>query len=71
MRLKLSKAGTSDALTLNGISKRAFDSDVEIGPPAEGAPISISLSNALFDIPFNVKASEVPALDNFNLIKDP
>ncbi len=27
MSLQLLKAGTSDALTLNGISKRAFDSD--------------------------------------------
>ena len=38
MSLKLSKAGTSDALTLNGISKRAFDSDIEIGAPSAGGP---------------------------------
>ena len=31
MNLKLSNAGTSDALTLNGISKRAFDSDILVG----------------------------------------
>lgn len=39
MSLKLLKAGTADAITLVGISKHAFDSDVEIvasdlcGPP--------------------------------------
>ena len=39
MSLRLLKAGTSDALTLNGISKRAFDSDVFVGrPSAEGPP---------------------------------
>ena len=39
MSLQLVKAGTSDALTLNEISKRAFDSDVFVGgPPAEGPP---------------------------------
>ena len=31
MSLKLLKAGTADAITLVGISKHAFDSDVEIG----------------------------------------
>ena len=39
MSLRLLKAGTSDALTLNDISKRAFDSDVFVGgPSAEGPP---------------------------------
>ena len=39
MSLRFLKAGTSDALTLNGISKRAFDSDVFVGGPlAEGPP---------------------------------
>lgn len=32
------KAGTSDALVLNAISKHAFDSDVEIGAPSTGGP---------------------------------
>ncbi len=32
------KAGTSDALVINGISKRSFDSDVEIGAPCKGGP---------------------------------
>ena len=34
MSLQLLKAGTSDALTLNGISKRAFDSDILVGAPS-------------------------------------
>ena len=38
MGLQLTKAGTSDALTLNGISKRAFDSDLEVGAPSAGGP---------------------------------
>ena len=38
MSLQLLKAGTSDALTLNGISKRAFDSDVFLGGPSAGGP---------------------------------
>lgn len=38
MRLQLLKAGTSDALTLNDISKRAFDSDVFLGEPSAGGP---------------------------------
>ena len=38
MSFQLLKAGTSDALTLNGISKRAFDSDVFLGGPSAGGP---------------------------------
>jgi ribosomal protein S18 acetylase RimI-like enzyme len=38
MSLKFVKASTSDALTLNGISKRAFDSDVSVGAPSAGGP---------------------------------
>ena len=45
MSLQLLKAGTSDALTLNRISKRAFDSDVFVdGPSAGGPPRYISVS---------------------------
>lgn len=45
MSLRLLKAGTSDALTLNDISKRAFDSDVFVGgPAAEGPPGYMSVS---------------------------
>ena len=32
------KAGTSDALVLNSISKQAFDSDVETGAASSGGP---------------------------------
>ena len=32
------KAGTSDVLTLTGISKRSFESDVLIGGPPSGGP---------------------------------
>ena len=38
MSLQLSKAETSDALTLNGISKRAFDSDILVGATSPGGP---------------------------------
>ena len=38
MGLQLLKAGTSDALTLNCISKQSFDSDVEVGAPSAGGP---------------------------------
>jgi len=32
------KAGTSDALVLNSISKQAFDSDAEVGSASPGGP---------------------------------
>ena len=38
MSFQLLKAGTSDALTLSEISKRAFDSDVLLGGPSAGGP---------------------------------
>lgn len=38
MDLKFMKAGTSDALVLNSISKQAFDSDVEVGTASAGGP---------------------------------
>jgi len=38
MSLQLLKAGTPDALTLTGISKRAFDSDNLVGAPSPGGP---------------------------------
>ena len=38
MGLSFTKAGTSDALSLNGISKRAFDSDVKVGAVSSGGP---------------------------------
>ena len=36
--LQFSKAGTSDALVLNCISKQSFDNDVEVGAPSKGGP---------------------------------
>ena len=39
MNLQLLKADTSDALTLNEISKRAFDSDVFVGGASAGGPL--------------------------------
>ena len=38
MNLQFVKAGTSDAPVLTGISKQAFDSDVEVGAPSSGGP---------------------------------
>ena len=38
MNLQFVKAGTSDALVLNSISKQAFDSDVEVGAASPGGP---------------------------------
>ena len=38
MNLQLLKAGTSDVLTLNGISKRAFDSDILVGAASPSGP---------------------------------
>ncbi|MCI9420783.1 MAG: GNAT family N-acetyltransferase [Eubacterium sp.] len=36
--IELVSASTSDALVINGISKRSFESDVEIGAPFKGGP---------------------------------
>ena len=49
MSLQFLKASTSDALTLNGISKRAFDSDVLVGAPSAGGP------PGYMSVPFHVK----------------
>ena len=38
MNLKLMKAGTSDALVLNSLSRQAFDSDTEVGAVSSGGP---------------------------------
>ena len=38
MSMIFTKASTSDALTLNGISRRAFDSDVLVGASSAGGP---------------------------------
>lgn len=49
MSLQLLTAGTSDALTLNGISKRAFDSDILVGAASEGG------SPRYMSLPFHTK----------------
>ena len=36
--MELTKAGTSDALVINSISKRAFDSDIAVGAPSKAGP---------------------------------
>lgn len=38
MNLQLMKAGTSDALVLNSISRQAFDSDTEVGAASPCGP---------------------------------
>ncbi|MBR4442693.1 MAG: GNAT family N-acetyltransferase [Clostridia bacterium] len=59
MGLQFLKAGTSDALTLNCISKLSFDSDVEVGAPSKGGPpgymslsfhVRMARSNHLFKL---------------------
>ena len=49
MSLQLLKAGTADALTLNGISKRAFDSDILVGAASAGGP------PGYMSVPFHTK----------------
>ncbi|MBR3105445.1 MAG: GNAT family N-acetyltransferase [Lachnospiraceae bacterium] len=49
MSLQFVKAGTSDALTLTGISKRSFNSDVLIGGPPSGGP------PGYMSVPFHTK----------------
>lgn len=36
--MQLTKAGTSDAVVINSISKRAFDSDIIVGASSRGGP---------------------------------
>ena len=50
MSLQLLKADTSDALTLNGISKRAFDSDVFVGGASAGSLLRRSISVRVTDL---------------------
>jgi len=37
--MELTKAGTSDVLVINSISKRAFDSDIVVGASSKGGLI--------------------------------
>ena len=49
MSLQFLKASTSDALSLNGISKRAFDSDISVGAASPGGP------PGYMSVPFHTK----------------
>ena len=49
MNLRFVKAGTSDALTMTGISKRSFNSDALIGGPLSGGP------PGYMSVPFHTK----------------
>ena len=49
MNLQFMKAGTSDALVLNSISKQAFDSDVDVGAVSPGGPPGYQ------SVPFHVR----------------
>ena len=49
MDLQFMKAGTSDALVLNSISKQAFDSDAEVGAASPGGPPGYQ------SVPFHLK----------------
>ena len=51
--LQFSKAGTSDALVLNCISKQAFDSDVDAGAPSKGGP------PGYMSLPFHMKMARL------------
>ena len=47
--MELVKASTSDALVMNSISKRSFDSDVAVGSPSVGGP------PGYMSVPFHTK----------------
>ena len=52
MSMIFTKASTSDALTLNGISRRAFDSDVLVGASSIGGPVpSVSYKDGKIQSP--------------------
>ena len=55
--MKLMKAGTSDAVILVALSKRAFDSDVEVGAPSIGGPPGYK------SMPFHMKMARLGNLD--------
>ena len=53
MNLRFMKAGTSDALVLNSISKQAFDSDMEVGAASSGGPPGYQ------SVPFHVRMARM------------
>ena len=62
MNLQFVKAGTSDALVLNSISKQAFDSDVEAGAVSFGGPPGYR------SVPFHVRMARTNHL--FKLVDE-
>ena len=62
MNLQFMKAGTSDALVLNSISKQAFDSDVEVGAISSGGPPGYQ------SVPFHVRMARMNHL--FKLVDE-
>ena len=56
MSLQLLPAGTSDALTLTGISKRSFETDVSVGGPSKGGP------PGYMSVPFHTKMARMKHL---------
>ena len=61
MGLEFVKAGTADALTLNGISKRAFDSDVKVGAVSPCGP------PGYMSVPFHTKMARTNCLYKLTL----
>ena len=62
MNLQFMKAGTSDALVLNSISKQAFDSDTEVGAASPGGPPGYQ------SVPFHLKMARTDHL--FKLVDE-
>ena len=62
MNVRFMKAGTSDALVLNSISKQAFDSDVEVGAASAGGPPGYQ------SVPFHLKMARTDHL--FKLVDE-
>ena len=56
MGLQFMPAGTSDALTLTGLSKRSFETDVLVGGPSKGGP------PGYMSVPFHTKMARMKHL---------
>ena len=56
MNLQFMLAGTSDALTLTGISKRSFETDISVGGPSKGGP------PGYMSVPFHTKMARMKHL---------
>ncbi|MCR5205461.1 MAG: GNAT family N-acetyltransferase [Lachnospiraceae bacterium] len=56
MSLQFLPAGTADALTLTGISKRSFETDVSVGGPSKGGP------PGYMSVPFHTKMARMKHL---------